>query len=121
MDHKENTEAALCLPLHIIDDFVGFFNAYIIRYLRMDRRHASGRPVIMYDQIVTSHNSVKAFNKFRDLPVKLRIDRLSDQGSQSILGNPDTCPHDDKRHDKAHDSIDIEPPDSVNQNGQYGR
>ena len=121
MDDKEDSQFFSRIPLDPVNDLMGLFDIHIVRNLCMDGCHAPARSVIMYDQIMRPLDPVVALDELLDLPVYLRIDRLSDQRLQRIPCDADACPHDDESHSRSHDSVDIDPCHTQEHKGEHCR
>ena len=90
-----------------VDNIMRYLDIDISRHLRMDRCHTSARPVVVDNQIMGSYNSFIGSNLFHDPCIQIRIRALPDQRFQCIFCNGNTGPHNEYRHNKSCDCVDI--------------
>ena len=118
MDYKKEAEPPQRLPFNAVNDLMAELHVTVIGDLCMDGGHASGWPIIMYNQIMGSHNTVKALHKITDFLIKLRVNPLSYQGRQGIFCNIHAGNHDHHGHDDSHNAIHIQTGHAINSNGE---
>ena len=107
MDDQQNPQLFTNLMLNAVDNVMRYLDINVPRHFRVDRCHAPARPVVVDNQIMGSYNSFIGSNLFHDLRIQIRIRSLPDQRFQCIFCNGNTGPHNEYRHNKSCDCVDI--------------
>lgn len=102
----------------LIDDLMGSADIRILGHLRVNGSDAPAGSVVVYDEVVGSHDALVAFYHFCDGRAGFRISRSSDQRGKRIPGDADTRPYDDGSHDKADETVHIQMEEVEDQDGQ---
>ena len=97
---------------------MGSADIRILGHLRVNGSDAPAGSVVVYDEVVGSHDAVVAFYHFCDGRAGFRISRSSDQRGKRIPGDADTRPYDDGSHDKADETVHIQMEEVEDQDGQ---
>lgn len=118
MDDQENVQLLADFPLGFVDDLMGSADIRILRHLRVNGSDAPAGSVVVYDEVMGSHDAVVAFHHFCDGRAGFRISRSSDQRGKRISGDADTRPYDDGSHDKADETVHIQMEEVEDQDGQ---
>lgn len=124
MNHQKNSQLIHRIPFDPIDQLMGFLNIRVVWHFRMNGCHTLIRSVIMYDQIMSSLNSLITLYKMLDFIIFFRIDCFSDQRLQRVFCNSDTGPHNYQSDSDPHNPINIkpgQPEDHQRQNRCTGR
>lgn len=118
MDDQENVQLLADFPLGFVDDLMGSADIRILRHLRVNGSDAPAGSVVVYDEVMGSHDAVVAFHHFCDGRAGFRISRSSDQRGKRISGDADTRPYDDGSHDKADETVHIQMEEVEDQDGR---
>ena len=102
-------------PFDLIDDVMDLHQVFSGVHLRVERREALARSVVVDDQIVHAQDLGIGKNDPPDLIDGILLRRFAQQRVDGLTDQADTGPEDEKRNDAAHGSVQLQSGEPVQQ------